>query len=204
MNIKKYLWELHKLLHSKRIIRIKPTMRCNYNCYYCAVNNAKKYYDIKYDVPPYFKEQPPEFWIKLIKRANPSFISISGGEPGLYIGLHKIVNYAIENNIIVQIMTNLSEIDEYRKFKNTYKITFIFTLHPQGSMNNYNEINKRFSITKRIITKQPSSKTRYEKKMWLKKDDRYMIIYNPDGQLFDSCDSSSVGSNKIVTYAKEI
>lgn len=199
MKIKKYIWELVKLFSRKRTLNIKPTMRCNLDCYYCAVNLASIYYPVDYDTPRTYAEQTPEWWIKLIKRAKPSVICISGGEPGLYRGLHKIVNYAIENNILVQILTNLTRVDEYKLIKKSWRVYLLFTLHPKGSMKYYDEMNDRFHVTKRVIKELPDKKTRHEKKMILRKVDNYLIIHNPNGEIFDSCDSSSLGDNRVVT-----
>ncbi len=36
--LKKYLWELAKILKKGNAIAMKPTMRCNIKCPYCAAN----------------------------------------------------------------------------------------------------------------------------------------------------------------------
>jgi SAM-dependent methyltransferase len=96
--------------------RVFITTRCSYDCPTCSVR-------VKGEAP--IKESTPEEWIKCLNSLNASVIHISGGEPGLYIGLSEIVNCMASR---AKIFTNLSTIDEFLKIspkrKASLKATF--------------------------------------------------------------------------------
>ena len=195
----KIRWELSKLLKGKRYIAIKATIICNLKCDYCSVINAKKYYDVPYPTPPKYKEMSPLFWMKVIKRVKPDLITFTGGEPGLYKGLSEIVNYAVKEKCLVQILSNLTVLNEFRKIIPTWRVYFIHTVHPSASLNGYEEISKLFHVTKRVLKENPEGSLKQERQLITWKDTQYRLMYAPDGTLYDSCDAIALGSNAIVT-----
>ena len=197
--MRKYLWELCKLLKGKRYIAIKATIICNLKCDYCSVVNANKYYDVDYPTPPKYEEMPPLFWMKVIKRVKPDLITFTGGEPGLYKGLSDIVNYAVKEKCLVQILSNLTVLDEFRKITPTWRVYFIHTTHPNTSLKGYNEMSKLFHVTKRVLKEKLIRNSKHERQLIAWKDTQYRLMYAPDGTLYDSCDAIALGSNAIVT-----
>jgi organic radical activating enzyme len=198
----KLRWELAKLLKGNRYIAIKPTIKCNLRCGYCSVINANKYYDVDYPTPPPYKEMPPEYWMKVIKRVKPDLITFTGGEPGLYKGLAEVVNYAVKQGILIQILSNLTVLDEFYKIKKTWRVYFIHTVHPGAQLYGYNLISQEFHVTRRILRDNPILKSERQLITW--KDTKYRLMYAPDGTLYDSCDAIALGSNAIVTNSIEL
>jgi organic radical activating enzyme len=198
----KLRWELAKLLKGNRYIAIKPTIKCNLRCDYCSVINANKYYDVDYPTPPPYKEMPPEYWMKVIKRVKPDLITFTGGEPGLYKGLAEVVNYAVKQGILIQILSNLTVLDEFYKIKKTWRVYFIHTVHPGAKLYGYNLISQEFHVTRRILRDNPILKSERQLITW--KDTKYRLMYAPDGTLYDSCDAIALGSNAIVTNSIEL
>jgi organic radical activating enzyme len=199
----KLRWELAKLFKGNRYIAIKPTIKCNLKCDYCSVINANKYYDVDYPTPPPYKEMPPEYWMKVIKRVKPDLITFIGGEPGLYKGLAEVVNYAVERGCLVQILSNLTVLTEFWQMKDSWRISFIHTAHKGTKIENYNTISKWYHVTRRILKENPN-KGRHEKPIITWKDTQYRLMYAPDGTLYDSCDAIALGSNAIVTNSIEL
>jgi len=195
--INKVRWEIAKILRGKRYIAIKPTMRCNMNCYYCGVNNAGQYYPGNIKTPVKYEEKTPLYWIKLISRVKPDVLTISGGEPGLYYQLSEIVNYAVSKGVLVQIISNMTEVAEFNKITPTWRVNFIHTRHPGIKHHNYDKVD--FPVTVRVLKNKPDRKTRHEKKIINHRDDGFRLIYGPDGTLYDSCDGVSLRDNAIVT-----
>jgi organic radical activating enzyme len=193
----KYLWELAKLFKGKRYIAIKPTIKCNLNCSYCSVINASKYYKVSYKTPPAYKEMPPEYWMKVIKRVKPDLITFTGGEPGLYKGLADVVNYAVKQGCLVQILSNLTVLEEFFKIEQTWRVYFIHTIHPGSSLIGYKQISEYFHITLRVLKENPVEKNERQLITW--RDTKYRLMYAPNGMLFDSCDAIALGSNAVVT-----
>ena len=199
----KLRWELTKLLKGKHYIAIKPTIKCNLNCWYCSVVNAKKYYKVDYKTPPDYIERTPEYWMKVIKRVKPDLITFTGGEPGLYKGLAAVVNYAVKQGCLIQILSNLTVLDEFLRINKTWRVYFIHTVHPGQSLNGHKEISKYFHVTKRIL-KKPPDKSKHERQLIEWKDTKYRLMYAPDGTLYDSCDAIALGSNYVVTNSIEL
>ena len=183
--IGKYLWELKGLfVKPEEVLMIKPTMRCNLHCFYCAVNIAHR------GRPPEYNELSPEFWVDMIRDSSKKMLVISGGEPGIYDGLAKIVNAAIEKKMLIRIFTNLTVINEFLSIKDSWRVVCLATYHYLGGyckfMDNYNILNKRFYITVReIATKRLSFSKMVE--MAKEQSDDFRLIYAPDGRLFTSC-----------------
>ena len=183
--IGKYLWTLKSLfIKPDEILIIKPTMRCNLGCFYCVVNIAHG------GRPPIYDECSPEFWVDMIKDTSKKMLVISGGEPGIYKGLAKIVNAAIEKKMLIRIFTNLSTINEFLSIKDSWRVIYLATYHYLGGyckfMDNYDILSKRFHIAVREIEARrlPFSKV---VEMATEQTDRYQLIYAPDGRLFTSC-----------------
>lgn len=197
--MKKILWEVAKLFKGKRYIAIKTTLKCNLSCTYCSVIQASKIYKVDYETPPYFKEQSPEYWMKLIKKVKPDLITFSGGEPGLYKGLSDIINYAIDNHCLVQVLSNMTVIDEFLKIKPSWRVVFIHTAHKGTKPKNAEIIKSKFPVTIRILKENPVKGSRYEKKIITSADYTFKLMYAPDGTLYDNCDALALRSNAIVT-----
>jgi organic radical activating enzyme len=203
MRINKILWELSKLFKGNRYIAIKPTIVCNLHCWYCSGTNTSKYYDIDYKTPPPYQEVSPEWWMKLIKRANPDVLTISGGEPGLYKGLADVINYATSRGILVQVLSNLTDLTEFKKIKKTWRVYFLHTEHPGATLKGYEEISKDFNVILRILTDNPR-RTRHEKPIIRRRDIKFRMFYAPDGSLYDCCDAVDLKDNFLTTDSIEL
>jgi len=167
------------------------------------VINAKKYYKVRHKTPPSYKEMTPEYWMKVIKRVKPDIITFTGGEPGLYKGISEVVNYAVERKCLVQILSNLTTLDEFYKIKPTWRVYFINTIHPGQDTTGYHAMSKLFHVTRRILKTIPNN-SRHERQLIAWKDTKYRLMYAPDGTLYDSCDAIALGSNAIVTNSIEL
>ena len=187
MRFKKYLWEFVKLFNRRQIIMIKPSMKCNLKCSYCSVNWHT-------GAPPEYYEYNYQYWINLIFREQPKMVAISGGEPGIYEDLHKIVNYCVSRKILVQIVTNLTCIDEYVKIKPSWRVTFWSTYHHSSSLcrylSNYNYLKSKFYITVKELEKLKCLP--FSRLTKLKTEFTNTIIYPfkifaPNGKVFYSC-----------------
>ena len=192
--LKKYLWELALILQRGPILRIKLTMRCNLKCPYCSVNMA-------HGRQPKFEEMGVESWLTFLAdqlwNNRIKLLVISGGEPGLYKDLASIVNYAVDNGMLVQIITNLTKIEEFQKIKKSWRVIFLSTYHPVGDLdnylNNYNTLSKKFYITVREL--RPWSYQMVPEYIpWASvkaiaesQDETQMEIYAPDGSKHESC-----------------
>ena len=190
MKTNKYRWELTKKLFGGKVIAIKPTMRCNLKCPYCAVNMAK-------GRAPLYSQKRYSFWIDVINREKPKLVVISGGEPTLYPHLHKIVNYCIKKRILVQLVTNLTTTYELSKITPSWRVILLSTYHPAAGLKNflenYETLKNRFFITVRELRPKGSDmKPRFitwakVKQIYTEQSDDYMIIYAPDGTKYHSC-----------------
>jgi len=191
--LSKYLWEIALRLKRGKVIVIKPTMRCNLNCPYCIVDKTL-------NTRPKFKEMPVMSWLKLIGEeiwnGKVKLLVISGGEPGLYKDLHAIVNYAVDNGILVQIISNITHLSEFDKIKDSWRVVFLSTYHPVGSLKRfmfgYKELSSRFYVTVRELRPKGDMNPRYisfAKTIPIKDEqsDKEMEIYAPDGTKYNSC-----------------
>ena len=197
--MKKIIWEIAKLFKGKRYIAIKATIKCNLKCTYCSVTQASKLYWVDYPSPPAYKEMTPEYWMKVIKRVKPDLITFTGGEPGLYKGLADIVNYAVKQGCLIQILSNLTVLDEFHKINPSWRVYFMHTQHKGTKPLNVADISRKFHVTVRVLKDKPAKNSRYEKPIITWKDTTYRLMYAPDGTLYDSCDAIALGSNSIVT-----
>lgn len=101
---------LKKLLNGERCyplyIRLKPTNRCNQNCYYCTYKNT--YLDLsEYNVND---EIPYELMMSLLNDMNimgVKAVTLSGGgEPLLYTHIEKTMERLLESGIDLSVITN--------------------------------------------------------------------------------------------------
>jgi organic radical activating enzyme len=189
--IRKYFWEVRKILNEGEILRIKPTMRCNIVCPYCTVNmqrGGKR--------PPIYEEREAALWISLIAEKKPKLVVFSGGEPGMYPGLSEVVNYAVRFGCQVQIITNLLVMKEFEKINRSWRVVFLATYHPVAPLDlylsNYNRLSKHFWVTVREIRPFEDLHPKYipwaKTKVMLSEEPKIpMWIYAPDGSLHKSC-----------------
>src|SRR5574343_183639 len=184
--LSKYRWELAKMLKRGQVIMIKPSMKCNLKCPYCSVNwHTGK--------PPEYDEHNYQYWIDVIKREKPKMVAISGGEPGIYKGLHHIVNYCIENKILVQIVTNLTTIEEYRQIKPSWRVTFWSTYHHGSSELKYKNILQALKVRFYITVKELERPKVFSFSRMVKLSTEFTNtiypykIFSPDGRVFYSC-----------------
>ena len=183
MRLKKYIWELARL--NKKVLFIKPTMRCNLKCPYCAVN-------IAHGRPPQYDEIDPEKWVDMINKSDYGVLTISGGEPGIYKGIARIINAAIDKKMVVRVFTNLTVIDEFMRIRKSWRVVFLASYHHIFShrlfTKNYSILRDRFHVDVRELGVKTLS---YSKliKINNKQTDNFQLIYAPDGSLHNSCKS---------------
>ena len=190
MKLRKYLWELAKIFRKGNIVRIKPTMRCNLSCPYCSVNKA-------HGRAPEFIELHYYHWVRIIKGNEPvKMVVISGGEPGLYDCVNLLINWCVGRGYLVQVITNLTNISKFRRIYKSWRVIFLSTYHPVGSIErylmNYNELSRKFYITVREL--RPADDMLPQHIPWAQvkaisdsQDETPMKIYAPDGSVHDSC-----------------
>jgi len=85
---------MRQLIYPFSILRIAPSMRCNFKCKYCT------HFDYQMDIreKTEWEEVPPETWIKHLRRLKPTrgwggiCVIIGVGENTLYEGLSRIIN----------------------------------------------------------------------------------------------------------------
>ena len=105
-----HLDELHKVKKGERIapiyVRIKPTNRCNQNCYYCHYKNP--YLELDQYRPA--DEIPREKMLEIIsdfKETGVKAVTFSGGgEPLLYPYIEEIMEAVLQAGIDLSIITN--------------------------------------------------------------------------------------------------
>ena len=208
---KRYLWEFVKILRFDNMVTISPTFRCNQKCWYCCQGY------VEHGKHP---EKDYKFWIDLIKRKNIKVLAISGGECSLYEGVEHIVNYCVDNNILVNIVTNLSNI--IPNIKKSWRVTFFASYHEGADlkifMKNYTELSKDFWITVNELHKDnikilPFSVIREVKTNWVIGESKCPYVnYYPDGTLmpkykFDEKNNTIMGYilfllRKLSNYKK--
>ena len=187
MRFKKYLWEFVKLFNRRQIIMIKPSMKCNLKCPYCSVNKVAG------GSPPEYEEQSYVYWMNVIQWVKPKMVAISGGEPGIYKDLHKIVNFCTKNKILVQIVTNLTCIDEYDKIKPSWRVMFWSTYHHSSRVGiylfNYLDLKRKFVIVTKELEKP--KRLSFSRMAPLRTEFTNTIypykIFAPNGRVFYSC-----------------
>ena len=106
-------------------IDIIPTTRCQYSCSYCPMfldGPVKRYEECTIDE-----------WITFFERQQHlvSTYYISGGEPGLYKDIVPMANYLLSKGHQVIIMTNLSYPEKFAGIKNSWRLMFMPTFHPE-------------------------------------------------------------------------
>jgi len=189
LRLSKYRWELANRLQRGRVLYIKPTMRCNLKCPYCAVNKA-------HGRAPKYEEMNIGYWITLIKREKPKLLVISGGEPALYYGLASIVNCAVKQKCRVRIFTNLVSIAEFRKIHPSWRVIFLSTYHEVCPLDfylkNYNTLSQLFYINVREMREKGDKTPRriplsHIMTISVTQSETPVEIYAPNGVLYHSC-----------------
>lgn len=179
--LRKYRWELAKLLIFDNLYVISPTLKCNQKCRYCC----------QIQVPPgEHKEHDYKWWIDFIDRNKFKGIAISGGEPALFDGVHHIINHCIERKMVISIVTNLKKV--IPDIKKSWRVTFLASYHEGADlktfMENYTELNKKFHVSVRELhtsDKQiiPFAKVERIKSDWKEGESMCPYInYYPDGK----------------------
>lgn len=93
-------------------VRLKPTNRCNHNCYYCCYRNKDLYlnqlFDNKSEIPwQKMREIVRDFSLMGIKAVTLS----GGGEPLLYPHLVDLIRMLSDNQIKIAVLTNGSRLN---------------------------------------------------------------------------------------------
>lgn len=105
-----HLEELDKVKNGERIapiyVRIKPTNRCNQNCYYCHYKNP--YLDLdQYNPTDEIKREKMLEIVQDFKEIGVKAVTFSGGgEPLLYTYIEEAMEKLIEAGIDLSIITN--------------------------------------------------------------------------------------------------
>ncbi len=156
-------------------ICIKPTMKCSLRCEYCIVTKTT-------GKTPQYKEVNYKEWIELIDNIDPSVITFSGGEPLLYDGIEKIVNYATKKCMFVCFSTNLLSLNGL-KFTNKRRIFFFSTYHKKKK----ELFDRNYKIYKRLgynVSVYEFGEKTFEyskfKKLKDKQSNSFIEIYSPD------------------------
>ena len=185
--IKKYAWELAKKIKGTPHIIIRITTRCNLRCPYCSIFTIC-------EIPLDLEEQPPEYWIKEMDKFDT--ITISGGDPSVYKDVHKIVNALIEKGKLVKVITNLVNIDEWRKATPSWRLFFVATYHDAvlsarqkySFVDHYRELSKKHPVVLKEMRKIGDTTPAHlkESKIYFLKETREQLPtpgYFPDGSI---------------------
>ena len=105
-----HLEEIHKVKNGERIapiyVRIKPTNRCNQNCYYCHYKNPYLELDQYQPTDEIEREKMLEI-IRDFKDIGVKAVTFSGGgEPLLYPYIEETMESVLESGIDLSIITN--------------------------------------------------------------------------------------------------
>lgn len=140
---------MRRLKYPFTMLRIAPSLRCNFNCKHCTHFQYQK--DIREKTV--WEEVPPETWIKHLHRIEPIrdiVVIIGTGEPTLYKGISKIVNAL---SCLTSFYTNASDVamKEIRKMKPRSNLYMYCSYHPTGiSLKNFVKnakwIKKTFNV----------------------------------------------------------
>ena len=178
-------WKLHRMFYGGwRCVTIKPTMACNYNCPYCAVNFTKGG-----RVPRFDKTLSPKRWIEILESLGKiNVVSVSGGEPMLYKDFLPLANLLLER-YYVRIITNLS-LEIGLELPKTHRLMIVPTFHEsQTTWKDFEKrlkmYKKRFNVLYRQIGKNIELVHNNQERLVLKKQFHPNIA--PDGRIFGSC-----------------
>ncbi|HOA83011.1 MAG TPA: radical SAM/SPASM domain-containing protein [Thermodesulfovibrio thiophilus] len=94
-------------------VQFFPTLRCDKNCDFCFNKLITSNTD--------FPEEMLEAFVDILKRNEVYKVDILGGEPFLYDSLTKLVHFAIESDMEVNISTNGSFIEKIESFVNIFR-----------------------------------------------------------------------------------
>lgn len=172
------------------ILNITPSFKCNFNCWYCAVNTKKgiKVADKGYKTALEWFNYIDTFPVKI------AVVEISGGEPTLYKEFVELVIGLLKRGLFVYIYTNLSNPDVLMKLPKTNHLLLNPTYHkgqinPTVFLENYNMLKskqrmyideignlKYFSFTrlKALVTEN-------------EKKSRKGLRVKPDGSIYTDC-----------------
>lgn len=113
-----HLEELQRVKNGERIapiyVRIKPTNRCNQNCYYCHYKNPYLTLD-QYRASDEIKKDKMLEIIQDFKEIGVKAVTFSGGgEPLLYSYIEEAMEAVLKAGIDLSIITNGSLLSEYK------------------------------------------------------------------------------------------
>ena len=139
--------------HEHFIVELRPTTKCNYNCYYCPDLhiNSNPIKNINHN-------DLKELLVLIRERLNKKIhVFICGGEPTLYKGLAELIlsiGQYLNVDDIITVQTNLSKnLDWIKQFTNKIKhLNGIVRIN--GSYHNTQQVNIYDYITKCLYLKQ--------------------------------------------------
>lgn len=121
---------MRRLDYPYTMLRIAPSMRCNFKCRHCTHFQYQK--DIREKTQ--WEEVPAETWLKHLGRLRPLRklrVVIGVGEPTLYDGIEKIINGL---TCMTMLYTNASDaaMEKIRLFLPRPGLSLYVSYHPNG------------------------------------------------------------------------
>lgn len=143
----KYFWSYWKIFHIESLlwkhgwlsINIDVCYTCPLQCEYCKAELAGK------GTPKVLTKKPDEWiaWLTRFPAKNIQQVVISGGEPSIYKGLHVLINWLLEQRIMVTLATNLWNPDEILKIKQSRRLEIWASYHETDNLLRFDDAYKK-------------------------------------------------------------